>query len=98
MERRASLRGRLLGCVVEEGVGSGAVFSVSVSLEEGAGWDSRNSRASAEFRGTSFCSVCTLPANVYVRFIMIIELGSSPNVVLGERTSFRTSSPGSVLA
>lgn len=31
--------------------------------------------------------MCTFPAKLYVRFIIIIALGSSPSVVLGDRCS-----------
>lgn len=88
IERRAFGMRRLplLEGVLCSGVGSAAGGFA------GSGKDERYNLASAEFLGTSFCSVWTFPANVYVRLIMIIESGPSFNV-LGERESFLLCSP-----
>jgi len=92
IDRRAFFTGRL-GFINGEGVSSSAGPWGAL---EGSGREERYNFASAEFLGTSFCSVCTFPAKVYVRLIIIIESGPSLSV-LGDLGSFLLSCASSVL-
>lgn len=67
IERRASLVGR-----------RGGEADVDVEVD---GLDARYKRASAESRGTIFVSVWTLPAKLYVRWIVTVSSSASSGTV-----------------